>query len=89
VPSSAHRVPNARANPRKVGVRDLARWTGRPRTGNAAHRKASASVISSAVAVRIAGVEVIALAVGANVLAVAANALAVAGVDDERSQVGW
>jgi len=32
---------------------------------------------------------VIALAVGANVLAVAANALAVAGVDDERSQLGW
>jgi hypothetical protein len=46
-------------------------------------------VISSAVAVRIAGVEVIALAVGANVLAVAANALAVAGVGAKRSQLGW
>ena len=42
-PSNAHRVRNARASRRKVGVLDLARWTGRPRTGNAAHRKASAS----------------------------------------------
>ena len=42
-PSSAHRVRKSRASPRKVGVLDLARWTGRPRTANAAHRKASVS----------------------------------------------
>ena len=42
-PSNAHRVRNARGSRRKVGVLDLARWTGRRRTGNAAHRKASAS----------------------------------------------
>jgi hypothetical protein len=42
-PSNAHRVRNARGSPPKVGVLDLARWIGRPRTGNAAHRKASAS----------------------------------------------
>ena len=41
--SSAHRVPNARDSRRKAGVPDLARWTGRHRTGNAVHRKASAS----------------------------------------------
>jgi hypothetical protein len=42
-PSNARRVRNGRANRRKVGVLALARWTGKPRTGNAAHRKASAS----------------------------------------------
>ena len=82
-PSSAHRVLNARASRRKVGVPDLARWTGRPRTGNAAHRKASASVIPNGSAVGANALEV-----GANGLEVAANALAVAGVDDERSQLG-
>jgi len=82
VPSSARKVLSARANPRKVGVRDLARWTGRRRTGNAAHRKASGLVRPS-------------VAVEANVLVVAAaNALAEGAVkgavaaDAERSQLG-
>src|SRR5512133_3897438 len=96
VPSSAHRVPNVRANPRKVGVRDLTRWTGRRRTDSAANRKANDSVIPNGsavganvleVAVRIAGVEAIAL-VGASALAERAVNVAVAA-GAKRSQLGW
>ena len=41
--SSARKVLKDRDSRRKAGVPDPARLTGRPRTGNAAHRKASAS----------------------------------------------
>jgi hypothetical protein len=37
------RVSNVRANRRKHGPPDRAKWIGRPRTGNAALQKASAS----------------------------------------------
>src|SRR5438105_5603064 len=60
--SSAHRVPNARDSRRKVGVPDQAKWTGKPRTGSAAHRKASAfsklraAVVAASVSVVVAAV---------------------------------
>ena len=76
-PSSAHRVPNARDSRRKAGVPDQARWTGRPRTGTAAHRKASGLVRPSVA-------EEAAVTVG---VAEAAS-VAVAGVDDEMLQTG-
>ena len=72
-PSNAHRVRNARASPRKVGVLDLARWTGRPRTGNAALRRASVSSklpgVEGEAAVAVAEAEAAgdAVAVGAGV----------------------
>ena len=72
--SSAHRVPNARDSRRKVGVPDLARWTGRRRTGTAAHRRASGSVRPSVAEA------------AANALAEGAVNGAVAGV--KRSQLG-
>jgi len=76
--SSAHRVPNARDSRRKVGVPDQARWTGRRRTANGAHRKASGLVRPSVA-------EEVVVTVG---VAEAAS-VAVAGVDDEMSQLKW
>src|SRR5207248_8572175 len=68
--SSAHRVPNARDSRRNVGVPDQARWTGRRRTANGAHRKDS-GVVRPSVA------EEVVVTVG---VAEAAS-VAVAGVD--------
>ena len=73
----------ARDSRRRVGVRDLARWTGSPRTANAEHRKASDLVRPS-----VEEEEANALAeVAANALAEGAANGAVAGV--KRSQPGW
>ncbi len=72
--SSAHRVPNARDSRRKVGVPDQARWTGKRRTGTAAHRRASGLVRPSVAEA------------AANALAEGAVNGAVAGV--KRSQLG-
>src|SRR5438105_10843118 len=83
--SSAHRVPNARDSRRKAGVPDLARWTGRRRTGSAAHRKASDLVRPSVAEAAANALEVAAVTVG---VAEAAS-VAVAGVDDEMSQLKW
>ena len=74
--SSAHRVPNARDSRRRVGVPDQARWTGRRRTGNGAHRKVSGFNKLPVVGAVTVGVE-------------EASSAAVAGVDDEMSQPKW
>jgi hypothetical protein len=77
--SSARRVLNARDSRRKAGVPDLVRWTGRRRTGNGAHRKASDSVKPPVAEAAV---------VGADAEAGARNAV-VAAVGDKRSQLGW
>ena len=83
MPSSAHRVPNARDSRRKAGVLDLARWTGRRRTGTAAHRRASGLVRRSVAEEAVVGADAEA---GARNAVVAVNG-AVAGA--KRSQLGW
>ena len=72
----ARKVRNARASRRKVGVPDRARWIGKPKTGNAVHRKASASSKLPVVEKEAVGVDA---AVG--------DAAADAGV--KRSQRRW